>query len=520
MTTAFVHASRARATAAPMTADASFLPRSVPSASKRLQPSQQPAGGLAWGAGINSRGMRPSQVAVVRSGGFAAIPPAGSALGGLAVGGRASRSGSRREGQSAAGLRIQRCGIGSSCDCSPRDKLAGIEDDLHRVTAAGGTPLPATARQRMESAFSANFAGVRVHTGSAAHTAALALGARALTAGTNILFQAGEYQPGTPGGDRLLAHELAHVVQQAHSLPQAILDTGATDHLERAAGLAAAHASPAAEREAHGAAMIAAMGRPVPVLSRQPSAIARQNDPDAEVAGAGGHTVDINSEAYLRGYNDGRAGNPAAPGPLSPDAMDDYNEGYQNGATEAQNAQASLPPVSAPPVASAGPAPPPPSVFFCSKNVAFGRKHAFFRVGGAGPGNQTYELEHDEYGDHCPCGIQGIPTENYPEDRDSTDATCIPAPAISATCLAQKWDAYPHGNYCAWGPNSNTYARVTAEACGGAGLRPPGTLPGFTDPPPAAGTANPALDARAQVLGCSPAIDCDDTYCHQWPTGF
>ena len=128
----------------------------------------------------------------------------------------------------------------------------------------------------MQSAFSSDFAAVRVHTGAAAHDAASALGARALTAGTDILFRAGEYLPGTPGGDWLLAHELAHVVQQAHGLP-GILDTGATDHLETAAGLAADHASPAAEHEAHGAAMNAAMGKPVPALSRQPPTIARQD---------------------------------------------------------------------------------------------------------------------------------------------------------------------------------------------------------------------------------------------------
>jgi hypothetical protein len=157
-----------------------------------------------------------------------------------------------------------------------------------------------------------------------------------------------------------------------------------------------------------------------------------------------------------------------------------------------------------------------PDVFFCSKSVALGARHAFFRVGGAGPGNLTYELEHDEYGDHCPCGIQGIPTQNYPEDQDSSEAKCVPAPPISATCLAQKWDTYPRGNYCAWGPNSNTYARVTAEACGGSGLRPPGWVPGFDDAPPLAGTANPALDARFQVLGCAPQISCDDNSCHEY----
>jgi hypothetical protein len=132
----------------------------------------------------------------------------------------------------------------------------------------------------MERAFSSDFAAVRVHTSPAAHDAASALAARALTAGTDILFRAGKYQPGTPDGDRLLAHELAHVVQQAHGLPQGALDTGATGQWEKAAGLAADHASPAAEREAHSAAMMAAIGGAVPALSPQPRTIAHQNDLD------------------------------------------------------------------------------------------------------------------------------------------------------------------------------------------------------------------------------------------------
>ena len=40
---------------------------------------------------------------------------------------------------------IQRCRIGSSCDCPPEEKLAGIERDLRRATADGGPPLPSTA---------------------------------------------------------------------------------------------------------------------------------------------------------------------------------------------------------------------------------------------------------------------------------------------------------------------------------------------------------------------------------------
>lgn len=155
-------------------------------------------------------------------------------------------------------------------------------------------------------------------------------------------------------------------------------------------------------------------------------------------------------------------------------------------------------------------------VFFCSKPVAVDQSHAFFRVGGSGPGNPTFELEHDEYGEHCPCGIQGWPTRDYPEDRDSTDAHCVPAPMISEGCLLSNWSTYPVGKYCALGPNSNTYARFVAESCGARGLRPPGRIPGFDDAPPRTGTANPALDARITFLpGACGTIDCDDDTCRR-----
>jgi hypothetical protein len=49
-----------------------------------------------------------------------------------------------------------------------------------------------------------------VHTGAAAATAARAIDARAYTVGRDIHFDAGKFAPGTPAGDHLLAHELAH----------------------------------------------------------------------------------------------------------------------------------------------------------------------------------------------------------------------------------------------------------------------------------------------------------------------
>ena len=69
----------------------------------------------------------------------------------------------------------------------------------------------------MESGFGRSFADVRVHTdGAAAHSAA-ALDAHAYTSGRELVFAHGRYDPGTPAGRRLLAHELAHVVQQRRS---------------------------------------------------------------------------------------------------------------------------------------------------------------------------------------------------------------------------------------------------------------------------------------------------------------
>ena len=163
------------------------------------------------------------------------------------VSSRAARSGDQGEAEGDRAGRagviwpawVQRCGIGSSCECPPRDQLAGMQRDLQTATAGGGAALPAGTRAAMEGAFAADFSAVRVHTGPASDRVASGLGARALTAGRDIVFESGAFRPHTPGGDRLLAHELAHVVQQAGGLARAALDGGAADPLEKAAETAA-----------------------------------------------------------------------------------------------------------------------------------------------------------------------------------------------------------------------------------------------------------------------------------------
>jgi peptidoglycan hydrolase-like protein with peptidoglycan-binding domain len=88
----------------------------------------------------------------------------------------------------------------------------------HALTdTGGGRPLDAGVRGRMEAGFARDFSGVRIHVGSASEQAASELNARAFTAGRDIWFGKNEFAPGTPTGERLLAHELAHVVQQSGS---------------------------------------------------------------------------------------------------------------------------------------------------------------------------------------------------------------------------------------------------------------------------------------------------------------
>ncbi|MGD8712873.1 MAG: DUF4157 domain-containing protein [Thiohalophilus sp.] len=88
-----------------------------------------------------------------------------------------------------------------------------------------GDVLPDTLRTEMESRIGHDFSEVRIHKDSHADEQAQQLSARAFTTGRDIVFAHGEYQPDSYRGKHLLAHELAHVVQQrqgAHRLQRKI----------------------------------------------------------------------------------------------------------------------------------------------------------------------------------------------------------------------------------------------------------------------------------------------------------
>jgi uncharacterized protein DUF4157 len=113
------------------------------------------------------------------------------------------------------------------CDESARCRTGADASLVHRAAVsasprpaapvevpAGGRTLDASVRAWFEPRLGASLGAVRIHTDGSAAEAARRLRARAFTVGEDIGFGAGEYAPETAAGHRLLAHELAHIVQQ------------------------------------------------------------------------------------------------------------------------------------------------------------------------------------------------------------------------------------------------------------------------------------------------------------------
>lgn len=111
------------------------------------------------------------------------------------------------------------------------------------VLRASGEPLDRASRGFFEPRFGEDFSRVRVHSDGAASESARSVGALAYTVGSHIVFGAGRYAPTTNEGRLLLAHELAHVVQQrgaTHAHVQTSPDGGETSGEDEAEADAAA----------------------------------------------------------------------------------------------------------------------------------------------------------------------------------------------------------------------------------------------------------------------------------------
>ncbi|MFD4032528.1 DUF4157 domain-containing protein [Streptomyces sp. NPDC058637] len=127
------------------------------------------------------------------------------------------------------------------------------------IVSGAGQPLDLSVRRELEEQLGHDFGRVRLHTGRDAGALTEMLGADAVAVGQDIFFREGAYRPGTLDGQRLLAHELLHTVQNPHGLGalRAGRDLGAVSLPQQAV-----------EREAESAAQEAVRdGRPAPEIA-------------------------------------------------------------------------------------------------------------------------------------------------------------------------------------------------------------------------------------------------------------
>jgi Domain of unknown function (DUF4157) len=205
---------------------------------------------------------------------------------------------------------LQRCGAGP-CGCAeqPQEEplhrapvspmaaqQAEVPPIVHDALTSPGAPLAAGDRAFFESRFGQDFSAVRVHTGAEAADSARAVGAYGYTVGNHVILGRNVQPIATAQGRRVLAHELAHVIQQrgVRTL-QARLTIGPADS--------------AAEREADVAAELAAKGETAAVRERGPTAVVQRalscpeliSPTDQEATNGIGNPAHDAIEDYFRG---------------------------------------------------------------------------------------------------------------------------------------------------------------------------------------------------------------------------
>jgi len=163
---------------------------------------------------------------------------------------------------------------GATCDACNKKKLqrksmgaakqGEVPASVRSVLASAGTPLATAVRAPMEHGFGHDFSRVRVHSDAQAARSADDVDARAYTVGSHVVFGGGHYAPHSRAGLHLLAHELAHVVQQSGSEVQ-----------RKARGFEVGAVNDPAEREADDAADRVMANVPVSSSSSRPVSLQR-----------------------------------------------------------------------------------------------------------------------------------------------------------------------------------------------------------------------------------------------------
>ncbi|HYP28371.1 MAG TPA: DUF4157 domain-containing protein [Blastocatellia bacterium] len=125
-----------------------------------------------------------------------------------ACGGECPRCQAEKPAQGPARLQTKHVGSGGAGQ-------AAVPPSVREALRSPGQSLDPEVRAFMEARFGQDFSRVRVHSGATAEQSARDVNASAYTVGRDMVFGAGSFAPGTSEGRRLIAHELAHVVQQA-----------------------------------------------------------------------------------------------------------------------------------------------------------------------------------------------------------------------------------------------------------------------------------------------------------------
>src|ERR1700730_976607 len=156
-----------------------------------------------------------------------------------------------------------------------REDDAEASPVLDVVGSGGGSPLDPGARSFLEDRLGSDFSEVRVHTGASADQSARSINAQAYTVGTDVVFRAGAYQPDAPAGRHVLAHELAHVIQQK---------AGPVDGSPAPGGIRLSHPSDAFEQAAERAADNAMAGTAPPTTRAggDPAPVQRADEDEEE----------------------------------------------------------------------------------------------------------------------------------------------------------------------------------------------------------------------------------------------
>src|SRR2546426_7512801 len=175
-------------------------------------------------------------------------------------------------------MHLQKTAGNASVSAALEEQEPSLVKDV--VGSGGGSPLDRDTRGFMESRLGADFSDVRVHTDGKATESARSVQAYAYTVGNDVVFQSDKFAPDSDSGQRMLAHELTHVVQQR---------SGPVAGTPAPGGIQISHPSDRFEQAAESSAdrvMSSASASAPTLVGPAPASIQREGEEDEELQGS------------------------------------------------------------------------------------------------------------------------------------------------------------------------------------------------------------------------------------------